>query len=40
VARREGQSLYHICFEVEDIDSALRLNSKQKGTPLLNENNR
>ena len=32
----KGQSLYHICFEVEDIDSALA-ELKAKGTPLLNE---
>ncbi|HEX5454444.1 MAG TPA: VOC family protein [Stellaceae bacterium] len=31
-----GQSLYHICFEVEDIDAALA-ELKAKGTPLLNE---
>jgi methylmalonyl-CoA epimerase len=31
-----GQSLYHICFEVEDIDGALA-ELKAKGTPLLNE---
>ncbi len=33
---RKGQSLYHICFEVEDIDAAL-VELKAKGTPLLNE---
>lgn len=33
---RKGQSLYHICFEVEDIDAALA-ELKAKGTPLLNE---
>jgi methylmalonyl-CoA/ethylmalonyl-CoA epimerase len=32
----KGQSLFHICFEVEDIDSALD-ELKAKGTPLLNE---
>ena len=32
----KGQSLYHICFEVEDIDSALA-ELKEKGTLLLNE---
>jgi methylmalonyl-CoA/ethylmalonyl-CoA epimerase len=32
----KGQSLYHICFEVEDIDAALT-ELKAKGTPLLNE---
>jgi methylmalonyl-CoA/ethylmalonyl-CoA epimerase len=32
----KGQSLYHICFEVEDIDGALA-ELKAKGTPLLNE---
>jgi methylmalonyl-CoA/ethylmalonyl-CoA epimerase len=32
----KGQSLYHICFEVEDIDAALA-ELKAKGTPLLNE---
>src|ERR1051325_528930 len=31
-----GQSLYHICFEVEDIDAALA-ELKAKGTPLLNQ---
>lgn len=33
---KKGQSLYHICFEVEDIDAALE-ELKAKGTPLLNE---
>jgi len=33
---QKGQSLYHICFEVEDIDAALE-ELKAKGTPLLNE---
>ena len=33
---KKGQSLFHICFEVEDIDSALD-ELKAKGTPLLNE---
>ena len=33
---QKGQSLYHICFEVEDIDAALA-ELKAKGTPLLNE---
>ena len=32
----KGQSLFHICFEVEDIDAALA-ELKAKGTPLLNE---
>jgi methylmalonyl-CoA/ethylmalonyl-CoA epimerase len=32
----KGQSLFHICFEVEDIDAALT-ELKAKGTPLLNE---
>ena len=32
----KGQSLFHICFEVEDIDEALA-ELKAKGTPLLNE---
>ena len=32
----KGQSLYHICFEVEDIDAALA-ELKAKGAPLLNE---
>ena len=32
----KGQSLYHICFEVEDIDQALA-ELKAKGTPLLND---
>lgn len=32
----KGESLYHICFEVEDIDAALA-ELKAKGTPLLNE---
>jgi methylmalonyl-CoA epimerase len=31
----KGQSLFHICFEVEDIDSALA-ELKAKNTPLLN----
>jgi methylmalonyl-CoA/ethylmalonyl-CoA epimerase len=31
-----GQSLFHICFEVEDIDAALA-ELKAKGTPLLND---
>jgi methylmalonyl-CoA/ethylmalonyl-CoA epimerase len=31
----KGQGLYHICFEVEDIDSALA-ELKAKNTPLLN----
>jgi methylmalonyl-CoA/ethylmalonyl-CoA epimerase len=31
-----GQSLFHICFEVEDIDAALA-ELKAKGTPLINE---
>jgi methylmalonyl-CoA/ethylmalonyl-CoA epimerase len=31
-----GQSLYHICFEVEDIDAALA-ELKDKNTPLLND---
>jgi methylmalonyl-CoA/ethylmalonyl-CoA epimerase len=31
----KGQSLFHICFEVEDIDAALA-ELKAKGTPLLN----
>ena len=31
-----GQSLYHICFEVDDIDAALA-ELKAKGTPLLND---
>jgi methylmalonyl-CoA/ethylmalonyl-CoA epimerase len=33
---QKGQSLFHICFEVEDIDAALA-ELKAKGTPLLNE---
>jgi methylmalonyl-CoA/ethylmalonyl-CoA epimerase len=32
----KGESLYHICFEVEDIDAALA-ELKAKQTPLLNE---
>lgn len=32
----KGESLYHICFEVEDIDAALA-ELKAKNTPLLNE---
>jgi methylmalonyl-CoA epimerase len=32
----KGQSLYHLCFEVEDIDSALD-ELRQKGVKLLNE---
>ena len=32
----KGQSLFHICFEVEDIDAALA-ELKAKGTPLLND---
>ena len=32
-----GQSLFHICFEVEDIDAALA-ELKAKGTPLLQRN--
>jgi methylmalonyl-CoA/ethylmalonyl-CoA epimerase len=32
----KGEGLFHICFEVEDIDSALT-ELKAKGTPLLNE---
>jgi methylmalonyl-CoA/ethylmalonyl-CoA epimerase len=32
----KGQSLFHICFEVEDIDSALD-ELRQKGVKLLNE---
>ena len=32
----KGQGLYHICFEVEDIDSALA-ELKAKNTPLLND---
>ena len=31
-----GESLYHICFEVEDIDAALA-ELKAKRTPLLND---
>jgi methylmalonyl-CoA/ethylmalonyl-CoA epimerase len=34
--QEKGQSLYHICFEVEDIDAALA-ELKAKGTPLLND---
>ena len=33
---QKGQSLYHICFEVDDIDAALA-ELKAKGTPLLND---
>jgi methylmalonyl-CoA epimerase len=33
---QKGQSLFHICFEVEDIDAALA-ELKAKNTPLLNE---
>lgn len=32
----KGPGLFHICFEVEDIDEALA-ELKAKGTPLLNE---
>ena len=32
----KGTGLYHICFEVEDIDEALA-ELKAKGTPLLND---
>ena len=32
----KGTGLFHICFEVEDIDEALR-ELKAKGTPLLND---
>ena len=32
----KGQSLFHICFEVEDIDAALA-ELKAKGTPLIHE---
>ncbi|MGH7092275.1 MAG: VOC family protein [Stellaceae bacterium] len=32
----KGQSLYHICFEVDDIDAALA-ELKAKNTPLLND---
>jgi methylmalonyl-CoA/ethylmalonyl-CoA epimerase len=32
----KGQSLYHLCFEVEDINSALD-ELRQKGVKLLNE---
>ncbi len=32
----KGQSLFHICFEVEDIDTALD-ELRQKGVKLLNE---
>ena len=34
--KEKGQSLFHICFEVEDIDAALA-ELKAKGTPLLND---
>jgi methylmalonyl-CoA/ethylmalonyl-CoA epimerase len=34
--KEKGESLYHICFEVEDIDAALA-ELKAKNTPLLNE---
>jgi methylmalonyl-CoA epimerase len=34
--RERGQSLFHLCFEVEDIDGAL-LELKQKGVKLLDE---
>ena len=34
--KEKGDSLYHICFEVEDIDAALA-ELKAKNTPLLNE---
>jgi len=34
--KEKGQSLFHICFEVEDIVAALA-ELKAKGTPLLNE---
>ena len=34
--KEKGQSLFHICFEVEDIDEALA-ELKAKGTPLLND---
>ena len=34
--KENGQSLFHICFEVEDIDEALA-ELKAKGTPLLND---
>jgi len=34
--KENGQSLFHICFEVEDIDAALA-ELKAKGTPLLND---
>ena len=33
---QKGQSLYHLCFEVEDIDAALD-ELRQKGVKLLNE---
>lgn len=33
---QKGQGLFHICFEVEDINSAL-VELKQKGAKLLNE---
>lgn len=32
----KGQSLFHICFEVDDIDAALA-ELKSKGVPLLDE---
>ena len=32
----KGEGLFHICFEVEDIDSAL-IELKQKGVKLLND---
>ena len=32
-----GQSLFHLCFEVEDIDGAL-VELKEKGVKLLDEN--
>ena len=34
--KEKGQSLFHICFEVDDIDAALA-ELKAKGTPLLND---
>ncbi len=34
--KEKGQSLFHICFEVENIDEALA-ELKAKGTPLLND---
>ena len=34
--KERGEGLYHICFEVEDIDAALA-ELKAKGTRLLNE---